>query len=337
MPLILDRKHVLDVFAEAHDRKWVLPTFNVENLTTAEAILEATKEYGKIIGIEDLPIIIGITNNYSHRPQSALYTQTRKWDIGLRLFLSDLAILTSPESPYSKLNVMIHLDHIQWDADRELLDWSMNQFSSIMYDASTLPLEKNIYKTAAFVEKNKDTIVIEGACDEISAAGEAEKNDLTTPEMAEKYYNQTEVDIVVANLGTEHRVSKSTLHYQGEIARQIRQRIGTHLCLHGTSSVSLDNVVRLFDDGICKVNIWTALERDSTPILFKDMLTNAAKIIGPEKAQELLSEQLLGKRANHESLLSVDYFSTTYRQEIIFHEMKKIITNYLNTWYIIRK
>ncbi len=94
MPLILDRQHVLDVFAEAQNRKWVLPTFNAENLTTAEAILEAVKEYGKNTGIEDLPIIIGLTNNYSHRPQSVYYTQTRKWDIGLRLFLSDLSILS---------------------------------------------------------------------------------------------------------------------------------------------------------------------------------------------------------------------------------------------------
>ncbi|MGB5848151.1 MAG: class II fructose-bisphosphate aldolase [Ignavibacteriaceae bacterium] len=336
MSLIFDRKHVLDVFDEAHDRKWVLPTFNVENLTTTEAILEAVKEYGKIVGIEDLPIIIGITNNYSHRPQSVYYTQTRKWDIGLRLFLSDLSVLASPEFQYGKLKVMIHLDHIQWDDDKELLDWSMNQFSSIMYDASTLPLEQNIDKTAAFVRKNKETIVIEGACDEISSAG-SEKNDLTTPEMAEKYYNQTGIDIVVANLGTEHRANASALQYRGDLARRIKERIGTHLCLHGTSSVSTEKIAKLFDDGICKVNIWTALERDSSPILFKDMLTNASKVVGPEKAKEFLSEELLGKKADYKSPLSIDCYTTTYRQELVFQKMKNIITNYLNTWYVLRK
>ncbi len=51
-----------------------------------------------------------------------------------------------------------------------------------MFDASTLPLDKNIEKTAAFVEENKNKILIEGACDEISSAG-SEKNDLTTPDM----------------------------------------------------------------------------------------------------------------------------------------------------------
>lgn len=335
MPLILDRKNVLDVFAEAQNRKWVLPTFNAENLTTVEAILEAVKEYGEIIGVEDLPIIIGITNNYSHRPQSVYYTHTRKWDIGLRLFLSEISILTSPESPYGKLKVMVHLDHIQWDDDKELLEWSMKQFSSIMYDASTLPFEKNKYETAAFVEKNKDIIVIEGACDEISSADGSEKNNITTPDMAEDYYNKTGVDIVVANLGTEHRASASVLQYRGDIAQQINKRIGTHLCLHGTSSVSLDKVAKLFNDGICKVNIWTALERDSTPMLFENMLTNASKVVGTEKAKELFSEQLLGEKANYIAPLSIDYFTTTYRQEIIFQKMKNIVKNYLKTWYVI--
>jgi fructose-bisphosphate aldolase class II len=334
MPLILDREHVLDVFAEAYDRKWVLPTFNVENLTTVEAILEAAKEYGKTIGLEDLPIIIGITNNYSHRPQSVYYTQTRKWDIGLRLFLSDLSILASSESPYEKLKVMVHLDHVQWDDDKELLDWSMKQFSSIMYDASTLPFEKNTINTTAFVKKNKDKIVIEGACDEISSADGFDKNDLTTPEMAEYYYKQTGVDIVVANLGTEHRASSSELQYRGDVACQIRERIGTHLCLHGTSSVSMEKLARLFDDGVCKVNIWTALERDSTPMLFKDMLTNAAKVVGVEKAKQFLSEELLGEKADYKSPLSIDFYTTTYRQVLVFKKMKNIITNYLNTWYV---
>ena len=138
-------------------------------------IPQSVKDYGESIGAENLPIIIGITNNYSHRPQSVFYTHTRKWKIGLKLFLSDLSILTSPGSPYEKLRVMIHLDHIQWDKDGELLNWDMNQFSSIMFDASTLPLDKNIEKTAAFVEENKNKILIEGECHEISSAGSGEK------------------------------------------------------------------------------------------------------------------------------------------------------------------
>jgi len=333
MSTILDRSQVLEVFLEARERKWVLPTFNAENLTTLEAILAAVHEYGEKIGIKNLPIIVGITNNYASRPQSVFYTHTKRWYIGLKLFLNALEVLTSSDSPYKNLRVMVHLDHIQWNDDVRLLEWDMAQFSSIMYDASTLPFDKNIQRTAAFVEKNKDKIVIEGACDEIFEASGNGTNHLTTPDQAEKYFRETGVDIVVANLGTEHRASASTLEYNGQLAREISKRIGPRLCLHGTSSVNEEQIANLFEDGICKVNIWTALERDSSPILFQQMIENAAKIVGPRKAKELLAKGLLGKSADCESQPSINYFATIFRQEIVFKKMKEILQGYLNLLY----
>ncbi len=194
---------------------------------------------------------------------------------------------------------MIHLDHIQWDWDGGLLNWNMGKFSSIMYDASTLPFEKNIKYTADFVENHKNKILIEGACDEISKASNNNNNNLTTPEDAEKYFRQTGVDIIVANLGTEHRSSTSTLKYESDLARSISHRIGPHLCLHGASSLAEEQISHFFNDGICKVNIWTILERDSAPILFREMVKNASKIVGPEKAKSMLEEGLIGKRSRY--------------------------------------
>ena len=333
MPLILDRNEVLDVYLEARERKWVIPSFNTENLTTIEAILEAVFRYGKTKNIKSLPIITGITNNYESRPQSVLYTNTRKWNIGLLLFLKNLEVLTSKDSPYKDLKVMIHLDHIQWNTDIQLLKWDMNQFSSIMYDASTLPFEMNIKNTAEFVERNKDNIVIEGACDEIVNVPNGSNNHLTTPEQAEKYFNETAVDIIVANLGTEHRSSTSSLKYEGELARSISKKIGPCLCLHGASSVAEDQISHLFDDGICKVNIWTALERDSSPVLFKRMLENASKIVGPEKAREMQEKGFIGKNIDVESSHSIKYFTSKFRREVVFKQMQEIVLKYLNLLY----
>lgn len=334
MPLVLDRNEVLDLYEFAREEKWVLPTFNTENLTTTEAILSAVSDFGRSTGRKNLPVIVGITNTYQDRPQSVYYTHTRKWEIGLELFLKDLEILTSDGSPYAGLNVMIHLDHIIWDEDLELLEWDMNRFSSIMYDASTLPFEENMEKTAAFVEKNRDSIVIEGACDEIPKGDpDVEVPGLTTPNMVEKYVRKTGVDLIVPNLGTEHRANASTLKYHSELARDISARTGPKLCLHGTSSVSRDTLHQLFDDGICKANIWTALERDSTTVLFKEMIQHAAKMVGPENAAKMIEQGLLGAKADRHSPPSMDYYTTTYRQNIIFQQMKRIVIEYLKIWY----
>lgn len=334
MPLILDRQGVLDTYADAASRKWVIPTFNSENLTTTEAILAAALEYSHTINIPDLPVTIGITNLYSHRSQSVYYTHTRQWDIGLRLFLADIDVLTGRGSPFSDLRVMIHLDHTQWDHDRELLKWDMNRFSMIMYDASSLSFEENIKLTAEFVGKCGDRIVIEGACDEIADATGEERSSLTTPEQAVKFLDETGVDFIVANLGTEHRASNANLKYHGNLARKISSLTGTKLVLHGTSSVGNDQIANLFDDGIAKVNIWTTLERDSSPVLFEDMARNASRITGAERTETLISKEVLGKKVARGTAASLSYYTTAYRQDIIFREMKKIVFDYFHLWYV---
>jgi len=333
MPLIIDRTHVLEIYAEAAERNWVLPAFNAENLTSCEAILQAVSEYGDKIGIKNLPIIIGITNQYPSRPQSVYYTQTRKWDVGMHLFLADLNVLLSKDSPFSQLRVMIHLDHILWDKDINLLNWDMHQFSSIMFDASTLPFDQNIDKTAKFVDQYNKIIFIEGACDEIGSRKTLPENEATTIEQAEKYYRQTGVDLIVANLGTEHRSAESILNYNSQLARKITRSIGPRLCLHGTSSVAPDKLTSLFEQGIRKVNVWTVLERNASEVLFQDMLKNASKVVGTKIVNDLIKSKILGVNVNRDSMPSVNYFTTSYRQEIVYQSMKKTVRGFLQKWY----
>lgn len=334
MPLILERNNVLDVYAKAAQNRWVVPTFCSENLTTTEAILSAVLEYSRKINQPDIPVTIAITNQYSHRSQSVNYTHTRQWDIGLNLFLADLEILTRKGFPFESLSVMIHLDHTQWDIDEPLLHWDMNMFSMIMYDASTLPFEENIKKTSEFVEKNRHKIVIEGACDEIVDATGDDKSQLTTPDSAMKYLNRTGADYIVANLGTEHRASSADLKYHGDLAKEISKLTGPKLVLHGTSSVGSDQIRNLFDDGIAKVNIWTCLERDSSPLLFEDMVINASRIIGKERTESMIGKDLLGNKVYRSGKPALSHYTTVYRQDIIFKKMKEIVLDYLNIWYI---
>jgi len=333
MPIISERSQVVAVYDEAAQRGWVLPAFNSENQTTSEAILAAASEYGRQRGIDNLPIIIGITNNYADRPQSSYYSQNGRWDMGLRLFLDDLKILVSADSPYADLRLMIHLDHIQWDKDRQLLGWDLKQFSSIMFDASTLPLDQNIKKTVEFVNHFGNDLLIEGACDEIGPSPDTENQGLTKPEQAYRYQKETGVDILVVNLGTEHRASAANLHYHAGLARKISAITGARLCLHGTSSLPAESLSKLFTDGIRRVNLWTVLERESSVLLLEDMITNAAKIAGSARTLQFVSEGLLGPGVDTESPASIDYFTTTYRQKKIFQYMKTIVSDYLKLFY----
>jgi fructose-bisphosphate aldolase class II len=228
---------------------------------------------------------------------------------------------------------MIHLDHILWDKDENLLNWDMHQFSSIMFDASTLPFDQNIEKTTNFVDQHNKIIFIEGACDEIGSSKTMPENETTTIEQAEKYYRRTGVDLIVANLGTEHRSAESSLNYNSDLAKKITRRIGPRLCLHGTSSVAPDKLTSLFEQGIRKVNVWTVLERTASEILFQDMLKNASKLVGTKILEDLIKSKILGENVNRESTPSINYFTTAYRQEIVYQSMKKTVIGFLRKWY----
>ena len=304
MSVIRDVAQTREIYARAGEKGWVIPCFCSENLTTTEAVLSAAEEFRTEHGLKNLPVILAITCLYPHRSQAVNYTHTRRWDIGLKIFTEEVKILCENGGPFENLDVMIHLDHIQHDLDAELLDWNLKDYASILYDASALPLEQNIEKTAAFIRKRGSEVVVEGACDEIS------NNLLTSPEQALRYRKETEADLIVCNLGTEHRASGKDLKYHGEVSRQIKQQIGNRIVLHGTSSVSNEQIKNLYSDGICKVNIWTALERDSSPVLFADMTRHAGEL--------------------HKNL---EYCTTLYRQNIVFMKMKEIAREYFNMWY----
>ena len=278
MPIITGRENVLAVYEQAAKKGWVIPCICSENLTTTEAILTAASEFAKEKGYERIPITLAITNQYDHRSQSVFYTSTRRWDIGLKLFRSDLEIVSQV---FPNVDVLIHLDHAQHDTDAEMLESDLSMYSSVMYDASTLPMEENIAKIKAYVQRKGHELLIEGACDEIvDATGEA-RCEITDADKCERYMKETGVDVVVANLGTEHRASGQDLHYYSDAAKAIKAKIGPRICLHGTSSVSNDQIAKLFDDGICKVNIWTALERDASPALTEWIVKNAASAVAP--------------------------------------------------------
>ena len=54
---------------------------------------------------------------------------------------------------------------------------------------------------------------------------------------------------------------------------------------------------------------------------------------GPKTEQKLIDEGYLTASSKTGEKTSLQHFTTTARQEIIFEEMKKIVRGYLDLWY----
>ena len=186
------------------------------------------------------------------------------------------------------------LDHGQFNSDETLLEDFLDDFSCVMFDCSTLPFDENIRRTAAYVERHGDHVTIEGAVDEITSAGGIPRDELCTVERAQQFVRETGVDLIVPNVGTEHRSTLEKAKYHGGLARAISQAVGKILCLHGTSSLGVHDIDRIKDDGIIKVNIWTRLERIGGQAVARHTLKDLGNILDAGEITELVREGLLG-------------------------------------------
>jgi len=262
MALIADASQAREIIEEAREKGVALINLNPEAPRGIEACLRAAKSFGERVGAPDIPLFLSICGTYHARPQIVLYTSLADPWFGFECWLSQVEFYTQPSGPFGKLRVMTHLDHGQPDSDAEILERRLKRLSSVMFDASTLPFEENIKATARYVERHRGQVVVEGAVDEIFESGTGQtKNQVTTVEQAKRYVAATGVDLIVPNLGTEHRASARELRYYGDQARALSAAVGKLLVLHGTSSLSPTDFTHLKDDGIIKVNIWTAIEK----------------------------------------------------------------------------
>ena len=306
MPLVIDYSHVKELYAQAGELKVALPAFCAEDRETLEAILQSVYEYGQEIGVEDLPIVTAFTSRYPPRGQLRLVSSTGDIRTGFEMMLSDLEILTSPYGKYGKLRVMPHLDHgFPWLDGDVLLEYA-DRFASVMCDASEKPWDENIRLTAEYVDRVKGRVVVEGAVDEMfEADGAGEKNELTTPEQALVFLERTGVDLIVPNVGTEHRATVNKVVYNSAAAKEIQKAVGNIMCLHGSSSVDGGQIGQLPGDGFIKINIYTGIAVSGGKSLARSLLDNVGNIFTAEELQDLVDQGILGR-----SVLSDQYANT---------------------------
>ena len=295
MPLVTDYNAVRDIYAQAAELGIGLPVFCCEDRETLEAILASALQMAEEIGVEDLPIIPAWTCRYPPRGQMTLLTACGDPLLGTKMMFSDLQHFAGENSPYRKLRILPHLDHAFPWLDGDILNDFADSFASVMCDASEKPFEENAKITAQYVEKVNRTVVVEGAVDEIYESGSnSEKNEHTTVDQAQKFISQTGVDIIVPNVGTEHRATADQIKYNSQRAQDISNAVGKILCLHGTSSVDPSDLPKLPLDGFIKINVYTTLAVNGGQALARKTLANLGNILTADELHTLVEQNILG-------------------------------------------
>ena len=275
--IVVEPGRVAAIFDAVRTSQAALPAFCTENSWMTQSAVAAADQLAQELGLAAIPLIISATGHYEGRAQLPDYAPNASRGVrdaaivGLDHMVWDLD--RALECARTRVLAITHLDHAHPERDAALIEYGMEHqlLSTIMYDCSHLPLEENIRRTRAFVERTRGRCLVEGIVDQIYEAGAGDiQNRLTEIADAVRYCREVQPFLIVANLGTEHRASLPAYRpeYHPERAIAITRALGKRmLCLHGTSCLGDEGLQRLKDDGIIKVNVWTRLERDASAAL----------------------------------------------------------------------
>lgn len=333
MPLITNPKHVREILAYYREKRIAIPCFCAENTFTMEGILKGASDVANA-SETDAVLFLAVTGNYHGRQQLKNYTSLKDTWEGYLAFRSDLERLCRTGGPFDKLKVIPSLDHGQPELDESLFEKGKDFWGCVMYDCSTFPLDQNRDKVKEFVQRYKSDFVVEGCVDEITEAGQGGMK-LTDPREAKEFIEQTGADLIVANLGTEHRVTGDKKQYQGDLAKKIFEMVGHRIVLHGTSCLSKDDLIKLRHDGIAKVNIWTVLETKTSQEMTLRLIERLRNILPEDTISKMVDEGWLGKRYSNKSMENPELkvLTEVYRRdEIKVPSVAKMVRDFMKVF-----
>lgn len=249
-----------DVLLPAKEGHYGVGFFNAVDVEMARAVIETAEEL-------HAPVMIGTA-------QVLLPAME----------LERVAEYLIPMAEKATVPVCVHYDHgLTFDRCMEALKLG---FTSIMYDCSTKPYEENVSEVAEMVKIcHAMGRTVEGELGHVGdneGAGKLAKPSdyYTDPDKAEDFVKRTGVDSLAIAVGNAHGDYKFPPKLDFERICTIRDRVNIPLVLHGGSGLSDSDFHTAIQDGICKVNIFTDLDRAGKKGAEKGLSEGAGTLMG---------------------------------------------------------
>ena len=221
--------------------KYGVGFFNAVNVEMARAVIETAEEL-------NAPVIVGTA-------QVLLPAMS----------LERVSEYLLPMARKAKVPVCVHYDHgLTFEKCMEALQLG---FTSVMYDCSTEGYEDNVAKVAEMVKIcHAMNVTVEG---ELGHVGDNEGDGklenpsdfYTDVAMAADFARRTQVDALAVAVGNAHGDYKFPPKLDFQRIADIREVTGLPLVLHGGSGLSDDDFRTAVQQGVCKVNIFTDIDK----------------------------------------------------------------------------
>ncbi|MGO5052137.1 class II fructose-bisphosphate aldolase [Lachnospiraceae bacterium LCP25S3_G4] len=236
-----------EVTREGRENGYAVGAFNVSNLESAMAIIQAAEETGK-----------GVILNYAevHAPLLSM-------DIAASIMLEFAKKATVP--------VCVHLDH--GTSVESCMKAMRLGFTSVMIDVSGSDYEENVKETAEVVRlAHSIGVTVEAELGHIFASnigvgegGVVESADsfadiediYTDPMTAKDFVERTGVDALAIAFGTTHGVYVKKPVLDLERITRIKEQVDIPFVMHGGSGLSKEEFQTAIKNGVRKINYYT--------------------------------------------------------------------------------
>ncbi len=234
-------KSLKNYLKRAQKEKWALGQFNFCTLEQLRGILAAARKMKS-------PVILGTSggeSRYLGLKEAVALVEISKMKYGVEAFLN-----------------IDHGKEISWLKEAMKLG-----YSAVHYDGSGLSLEKNKENTKKIVSlARKEKVLVEAELGSFSGDSSfKEKNikireeDLTSPQAAAAFVEETRVDSLAPVIGNVHGVYKKMPRLDLPRLEEINKLTNCFLVLHGGSGLSRKELKSAIQRGVVKVNFNTEL------------------------------------------------------------------------------
>ena len=249
-----------EVLLPAKEGGYAVGFFNAVNVEMARAIIEVAEEM-------ECPVMVGTA-------EVLLYAMD----------LERVAEYLIPMAKKASVPVCVHYDHgLTFDRCMEALELG---FTSIMYDCSTLQYEENVKRVAQMVRIcHAKNVTVEGELghvgDNEGAGRLLEPSDYyTDPAQAADYVSRTGIDALAVAVGNAHGDYRFTPKLDFDRIHAIAEETGLPLVLHGGSGIGDDDIREAIRQGICKINIFTDIDKAGKEGIVKGLEAGEKTLMG---------------------------------------------------------
>ena len=249
-----------DVLLPAKEKGYGVGFFNAVNVEMARAVIETAEEL-------NAPVMVGTAEVLLPAME-----------------LERVAEYLIPMARKAKVPVCVHYDHgLTKERCKQAIDLG---FTSIMYDCSMDDYETNVAKLKEMTDAcHALNITVEGELghvgDNAGAGKLANPSDyFTDPDTALDFVKRTGVDSLAVAVGNAHGDYAFPPKLDFERIRKISEMTDLPLVLHGGSGLSNDDFKQAVSLGICKVNIFTDLDKAGKAGIEKGLAAGAKTMMG---------------------------------------------------------